>query len=417
MVLSGGALAATLELEAEKAWGGNDTYAYSVYATNVDGDAGNVIEILTVGKNITDIGRSYAELAIWQYDSSGDTFTLHTIHKWDQGEGGTSANSVYAADVDDDNIVEIVTAGYTTINGDTHNDLAIWSWSPIHHSFSLETELTASVNIKYNSVYAAELDSSRYLEIIVGGAHIPPEKSHLAIFQWDGTSLTTEDVWEPTSGTSAFNGVYARDVGGTGSAVEIMATGYQYEYSTMKAQLALFHLSQGSIELKATEVWIKPTYYSAESLSVYAEDVDSDSDIEIITCGNQKSGAQGYGDLELWEYDGYDVDLDGEELWTSPQGGYMRCESVHAKEVNNPQDPIEITTAGYNVSGPWAELNVWKRIPTGFNNVKTYWKEGQAFAVYVDDVDGDSTVEILVAGHTGKGAISWAHLLSYYYKP
>ena len=44
--------------------------------------------------------------------------------------------------------------------------------------------------------------------------------------------------------------------------------------------------------------------------------------------------------------------------------------------------------------------------------------DSHAFSVYADDVDGDNTVEILVAGHTDAQIPNrWAELRSYYYEP
>lgn len=419
MVLSGGVLAATLELETSKQWGGNETYAYSVYAADLNGD--NTIEIITAGKNITSLGRSYAEIAIWNYDIVGQDITLDTIHKWDQGEGGTSANSVYAADVDNDTHVEIVSVGYTTINGDIHQDIAIWTWSPILHALSLETQVTSLENIEHNSVYATELDDDDYLEIIVGGVNSAPERSHLAIFQWNETSLSLEDWWEPVGGQSGFNGVYAVDADDSGD-VEILATGYEYVSIYSNAYLAVFHLDNGSISLAGAAQRIPFGFDEAEFLSVHAGNLDNDDDIEIITCGNAEktfTGTSGY--LAIFDWNGSAVGDEDHKEWppsmANPDG--TRCESVHTKDVDDDSSDIEIITAGRKGYDD-GELKVWWWNWSGhtFTELQTDWDDSHAFSVYADDVDSDATVEILVAGHTdAQIPYRWAELRSYYWEP
>lgn len=418
MVLSGGVLAATLELETSKQWGGNVTFAYSVHAADLDGN--NDIEIVTAGKNITSLGRSYAEIAIWSYDGVGNSITLDTTHKWDQGEGGTSANSVFAADVDDDANVEIVTVGYTTINGDVHNDIAIWSWSPIHHSVSLEAEVTASVNIEYNSVYAVDLDNDDYLEIIVGGVHLTsPEKSILEIFEWDETSLSLEDSWEPLGGQSGFYGVYAVDADDSGD-VDILAAGYEHVLGFSNAYLAVFHLDSGAISLAGAEHELMSGSDRMEFLSVHAGNLDNDDDIEITICGyaERDTGADTSGYLAIWDWDGTDVGSEDDVLWPSvlANADGTRCESVYVEDVDDDSSDNEILTVGLDGDDD-GELKVWWWDGSSFTELQNDWDDSHAFSVYADDVDSDNTVEILVAGHTdAQIPYSWAELRSYYWE-
>lgn len=413
-----------LHLEADMIWGENVTYAYSVIVTDIDGDG--IDEIITGGSSISE-GRQYAEIAISQYIAGN--LAIHTQHMWEHGEGGTSVESAYVADVDEDGTNEIISAGYTTVGGDVHCDLAIWVWNPPQHALALEMEIYEFRFTRYNSVYVADLDGLHLLEIIVAGEDTAPQKALLAILNWDNNQVDFRDqfTWPDADLDAAAYGVYAEDVVGDGTLpIEIVVAGYQQHPVTLykQAQLAIFQFDGVQIIPRLFYEWLPGMpgdFDEAEALSIYADDVGDGVDVEIVTCGYARPVICGTsGDLELFRWDGNSLTMPGDYQWPPPgQNDRTKCQGVYVEEIDG-APPRNILTTGskHPPVGLEGELIMWTRHGgNNFDQEIARWAGGDHYAVYAKDIDIDPAIEILSAGHYRQHhpERSWAELRIYYW--
>jgi len=149
---------ANLDLEKSQEWKGlGNTVVYGTYAKDVDGD--NTVEILTVGSTYDGIPTvTKAQLRIWNWSDSTDTLTLEYNYEYVMGTNSTNSvfRGVYAATLDNDSDVEIVTVGYyTDWRGYYHDHLAIWRWDGT--TLTLDREASQVIDSKMRSVFVAEI--------------------------------------------------------------------------------------------------------------------------------------------------------------------------------------------------------------------------------------------------------------------
>ena len=408
-----------LHLEADMIWGENVTYAYSVIVTDIDGNG--IDEIITGGRTISE-GRQYAEITISQYIAGN--LAIHTQHTWDHGEGGTSVESVYVADVDDNGINEIISVGYTTVLGDLHSDLAIWVWNIPQQALALEVEINQWIFTQYNSVYVTQLDDTHLPEIIVAGETISPQRSLLQILNWDGNQVDFRDeyIW-PDEEAAAYS-VYAEDVVGDGTLpIEIVTAGYAQDPQTLnnQAQLGIFQFDGFDIIPRVYREWIPVGFGEAEALSIYADNVGDGLEVEVIVCGWARSLFTGSnsGDLQLFHWDGNSlINPDGHQWPDAGQSDGTECRGVYVEEIDG-TPPRDILTTGKRsapLGGTEGELRMWEWLSPGFSQDIARWADGDHYAVYAKDIDIDPAIEILSAGHYHPPPVlAWAELRIYYW--
>ncbi len=376
-----------------------DTFVYAIFAEDVDGD--DTVEILTGGKAYTGI-RTEAQLRIWSW--SGSVLTLEKTHVWNLGGIETAVLSIYAGDVDNDDTVEIVTAGYGYVNNAFSCNLVIWNWNEGYSQLTKEAELSQSVPSIFNSVYVEQLDGSGLPEIILAGVDLgSPDEATLEVWTFDGRTLDFNDreSWSNGDYDANATAVYARDVDSDVD-IDIMTAGY-FDTAIMgrHAELRVWHYSDSQLYQEDDHYWTGEG--QAEALSVYAEDIDSDSTTEIITCGNTIDPIDGtMGFLKTFTHDGSDISEDRYEPWQD--GTHTECRSVYAKQVNA-AGHIDIITVGMaTISGTDnGQITVWNPSVSGFDEQDTdvTWyttDDTAANAVFAMDVDPDDDVEMLTGG-------------------
>ncbi len=386
----------SLFLECKQEWNVGESASievWSVFAADVDNDT--VVEILTCAQ-VNESG----ELRICSYN--GSAITLEHVELW-LGEENVSTRlwSVFAADIDGDGVVEIITGGEAW-NGQSgvyyNGQLRIWNWNGSVLTLEHGEEWHTGDNTHVYSVFAYDVDDDGEVEIMTGGDAYDAGNNYICelnVWNWNGTELTLEasEGWRTGFGEAVWS-VYAVDVDGD-EIVEIVTAGQD----NFVAQLRIWNWNGTMLTLEHSEEW---TYtWVARVLSVFASDLDGDGDVEIVTGGEAHaqfgSTWVGNGQLRVWNWNGSAITLEDSIIWPL-NGTYAYVWSIWPGDVDR-DGSAEILTAGSGGSG--AQLRVWS-----FNGSSLTLDANQesaddwADAVFAFDVDGDGTTEILTAGYT-----------------
>ena len=212
-----------------------------LYAADLDAD--NVAEIITAGSTRNETGNSASSLRIWQMKNGQLSLKAQS--------DGTSVNSIFVSDADNDGIPEILTVGRARTDNLTISQLCLWNFEDnaltIDKSLSLE-----AANVKSaNSVFASDLDNDGVQEIVIGGYsdNLNNSKGQISIWQWSGQTfmLKANQTWQlgagtaktiagGTQGNTAVNNVKAADLDGDGYK-EIVTSGFAYDGEKVNAQV------------------------------------------------------------------------------------------------------------------------------------------------------------------------------------
>jgi hypothetical protein len=252
-------------------------------------------EIITVGC----IPFAYGQLRVWNITDG--TLNLENTTEW--RKNGTAAFSLSVADIDDDETLEMITGGY--IEGGEVPQLRVWNRS--YNLLNLENETIWVTNGTgdcgfITSVYVADIDADQELEIITGSSRYDTKCiAQLRIWNKTGEVLTLEYGIEWSGDNSIFlRALHVADVDGDGK-VEII-TGSIQKDSPDKVQLRVWNVSDGTINMEGNIQWstIGNTYIE----SVFVAEIDGDGTSEIITGGSywdvtSTSNAQ----LRIWHFD------------------------------------------------------------------------------------------------------------------
>lgn len=226
-------------------------------------------------------------------------FNLEAEQNWDTyGVGGTciyGAHNIFVGDVDCDGVMEILTGGfaYNTENGSrtaSQAPLKIWNWN------GQNVTLKASSNWLGNilCLYAADIDGDKTVEIITAGSYRNQtgnySSSCLRIWHLTNQELSLKAHYEGI----AVSSIYVCDVDEDGAA-EILTVGRLRKDTVTTGQLCLWHFKDntlslaGKLDLDIADV--------TNANSVYASDLDSDGKVEIMVGGYSGYSTTARGNL------------------------------------------------------------------------------------------------------------------------
>jgi len=163
---------ATLKDEVSTSWYTiYDTIVYSVFVDDVDADGAR--EIITGGR-AHDGFRDHGQLRVYTW--SGAELTLEDSEDWyldGLGTGLNSVESVFVNDVDTDGTKEIITGGRAYV-GRINGQLRVWSF--VEAALTLEeSQVWVSPSDAYvYSVFANDVDDDGLQEILTGGSAYNP---------------------------------------------------------------------------------------------------------------------------------------------------------------------------------------------------------------------------------------------------
>ncbi len=404
---------ANLDLEKSQEWKGiGDTVVYGTYAKDVDGD--NTTEILTVGSTYDgNPAATKAQLRIWNWNDNTDTLTLEKDYEYVMGTNSTNSvfRGVYAAVLDYDSDVEIVTVGYyVDWQGYYHDHTAIWRWDGT--TLTLDREASQTIDSKMRSVFVAEINGDNYPEIAtvgergVGTALV----GKLYVFNWDGSSLTLMDSeeWGATVGGGQdiqVRSVFIEDVSWT-STKEVITAGYYYDTSQTYGEVRVYNYTVTGGVASLSFVAVRLYQYSSsttEFYSVFAGELKSGNGNKMAACGWWNDRGTHKGIVDVIKYDASSrnlVDVD-DDFWYN--GTATECHAIYAANVTGNSD-LEIFAGGF---GTFSGTQNGQIVTFNFDGsalVRKGWNnwyvigDTQVHAVYAKNVDGDSDVEVISGG-------------------
>jgi len=414
-------------LEAEQNWdtygvGGTCIYGtHNIFVGNVDSD--DAIEILTGGFAYNTINgsrtASEAPLKIWNWN--GQDVTLKASASWIG-----NILCLYAADVDNDKHVEIITAGsYRNETGNyTSSCLRIWSLNNEELSLKAHNEGTS-----VSSIFVNDIDKDGIPEIVTVGRLRKSSFNTGQLCLWhfkDNTlSLAGKLELDEANVTNA-NSVYASDLDNNGN-TEIIVGGYSDNLNNSKGQLTLWRWNGHEFSLKANEEWQLIPKIHAETIAgavqgntivnnVKAADMDGDSFKEIVAGGFAFDGEKVNAQLKIWHWDENALTKLTSHEWATDY--LTEVKSISLDDVDN-DGKTEVVTSGITAAEDSfknsealhdrGQLRVW-----GFNGTSlileqsaewTFDEGACAWNVGNGDVDKDGVLEIITVGCTALGSL------------
>ena len=286
--------------------------AVSTYATDVDGDGD--MDVLGAARNADDI--------TWWENITGDgtIWAEHTI------DGAFDcAESVFAADVDGDGDMDVLGAAYYD------DDITWWENTTGNGTIWIEHTVDGFFDGAF-SVYAADVDGDGDIDVL--GASYDAN-----IIAWWENIMGDGTIWAKYTVDGGFVGAssaYAEDVDGDGD-IDLLGTAWNTDDVTWWENTT----GDGSI-------WNEYTVDGSFSFasSVYAADVDGDSDIDVL------GAASAAHEITWWE----NTAVDG-TAWTkhAVDGAFEGARSVYAADVDGDGDIDVLGAALFDDDIAWWE--------------------------------------------------------------
>ena len=335
--------------------------AYSVYATDIDGDGDMDI-----------LGASDWDNEITWWENNGtQSFTKHTI------DGAYSwATDVYAADMDGDGDIDVLGAAFLA------HDITWWE-NDGSQSFTKHT-----IDGNFNgarSVYATDMDGDGDIDVLGAAYH----DDDITWWENDGSqNFTKHTIAGNFDGSIS---VYATDMDGDGDIDVLGAANDANDIAWWENDGA-----QGF-----TKYTIDGSFNSA--ISVYATDMDGDGDIDIL------GAAYTANDIVWWENNG--VDSIGDKKFTNKHtiiGNYTWVTDVYAEDMDGDGDIDVLGTSRWDNNITWWEND-------GSQSFTKHTIDGNyngAKSVYAEDMDGDGDIDVLGAAYSADEITWWENDLT-----
>ena len=334
-------------LKASTSWNGT---IYCLYAADVDQDG--KVDLLCGGSFRNETGHSTSSMRVLNLRDGLLELKAHYE--------GIRVNSIFVSDVDRDGINDLLTVGRSVSNS---SQLSIWHLEgnklALVNSLPLEEANITSAN----TVYASDLENDGTVEIMVGGYadSLSNSKGLVSLWRWNGQELKLETVktWQLAEGsattiaggvqgnTVVYN-VKAADLDKDGKK-EMVTAGSTYDGVNVNGEIKVWRWDGSDLIELASQEWA--TDYMTEAKSIALNDVNGDGKVEIIESGiaaaegsfNNPEGIHDRGELRVFSYNGTSLVLEESNVWTFDEG---ECAwNVGTGDVDN-DGMAEIITVG-----------------------------------------------------------------------
>ena len=395
----------------------NTNHARSVHAADVDGDGD--IDVLSA---------SSLDNKIAWYENDGaspPSFTPHTITT-----SAADAKSVYTADLDKDGDMDVLSA--------SRNDNKIaWYENDGASPPSFTSHIITTGASGTETVYAADIDSDGDVDILSGSRYV----DRVDWYENDGNAPPTFAAHTITTSADSVWHVIAADVDGDGDMDVLSASEYDnkvawYE-NTMAHCSASFRFghtvttnaagnktvhaadvdSDGDIDVLSASspndnvdekiawyentpgdgsAWAGRIIYAANQndSSVYTADLDNDGDLDVLSTSIDDNRVSWY------ENDGASPPSFTPYVITTTHNAY----SVHAADIDDDGD-LDVLSASYsNDTVAWYEND--GASPPSFTSHIIATDADSVRHVYSADVDGDGDIDVLSASQADD-KIAW----------
>ncbi|MEJ2241436.1 MAG: hypothetical protein P8Y18_04765, partial [Candidatus Bathyarchaeota archaeon] len=345
-----------------------------------------------------------------------DVLVLEWEQHWDTyGIGGTccyGTQNFYVGDIDGDQIEELITGGFSyRMENDTRISyeapLRVWNWNGSY----LQCECSQSWKGSIRTLYAFDLDKDGFTEIITGGISFENSKQipQINIWTYDGVNILQKGSFE---GISA-NSIFVIELNKHEKPL-LLTAGRIFQDNKTYAQLSVFQWNENGLSLLDSQKWC--SLNEADAYSVFAYDLNSDGEIEIITGGYDNDLINSCGQLRIWSLNNNNLVLENNTEWQMipdvygvtisglPMGN-TAINDVKVEDVDSDGVP-EIITGGWTYDGQVfnGQLRIWN-----FNGEDIVLENSQEWisediteikSISIDDVDNDNEIEIVTSGLT-----------------
>ena len=354
-------------LKAHANWIGN---IICLYAADFDDDG--KVEIATAGSCWNETGNYTSScLRIWVLENQELKLKAHSE--------GVSVSSIFAGDVDKDGKSEVITVGRLRKNSLNTGQLCLWHFKDEGLSLAGKFDLDAANVTNANSVFAGDLDNEGIVEIVVGGYsnYLNNSMGQLSLWQWNGKEflLKASENWQlvpdvcartiagAIQGNTIVNNVKAADLDGN-KLSEVISGGFAFDGDVVKAQLGVWRWDGQALTRLESQEWA--TDYLTEVKSISVNDVDNDGKKEIVTSGitaaedsfKNSEALHDRGQLRVWGFDGTALVLEQSAEWTFDDGACAW--NVGNGDVDK-DGVLEIITVGCTALGTLCDpdMRIW----------------------------------------------------------
>jgi hypothetical protein len=334
--------------------------AVSVYAADLDGDGD--MDVLSASWKDDKIG--------WYENTDGQgTFsTLKTITTQVNG-----AQSVYAADLDGDGDMDVLSASYSD------DKIAWYENMDGQGTFSTQKTITTQAIWAF-SVYAADIDGDGDIDVL-SASYTDDKIAWYENTDGQGTFSTQKTITTQADGAKF---VYAADIDGDGD-MDVLSA------SQNDDKIAWYENTDGQGTF-STQNTITTQADSAKS--VYAADLDGDGDMDVLSASWNDNKIAWYENT-----DGQGTFSTQKTITTQADG----AQSVYAADLDADGD-MDVLSASYS-----DDKIAWYENIDGqgtFSTQKIITQADGAQSVYAADLDGDGSLDVLSAS-VSDDKIAW----------
>ena len=335
--------------------------AYGVFAADMDGDGD--MDILSA---------SNADNTIAWYENNGDANPTWTAN--DIATDAAGANSVFAADMDGDGDMDIVSssANDNTIAWYENDGNANPTWAA--------ADIATSAN-SARSVFVADMDGDGDMDIVSASYN----DNTIAWYENNGNANPTWTATDIATSAAGALSVYAADMDGDGD-MDIVS-------ASMLDNTIAWYENNGD----ANPTWAAADIATdaAGASGVYAADMDGDGDMDIVSAD--------FSDNTIaW----YENNGDANPTWTAADisTSAAGARDVHVADMDGDGD-MDIVSADFGDNTiAWYENNGDANPTWTAADIST--SAAGARDVHVADMDGDGDMDI-VSADSGDNTIAW----------
>ena len=240
--------------------------------------------------------------------AQSDGIILKAQQPWESfGVGSTcisGSSNLFVADIDGDGSTEIITGGsmYTIVNGSRgvgQAPLMIWNWNGENITLELSYKWPGSIR----AIYAADLNGDGQVELITAGTfrNDTGSFSTVRVWHWDNKDLILMGSYDGLTVSALFVNDLDKD-----GISELLSVGRLVKDNKTTAQLTLWHFNDNlgiveSLDLDSANV--------TNANSLYAGDFDDNGQVEIAIGGYSDNLNNSKGQVTVWNWAGNNFSL------------------------------------------------------------------------------------------------------------
>jgi len=328
--------------------------AWSIYAADLDGDGD--VDVLSASRDDDKIA--------W-YENNGASSPIFTSHVITNT--ADNACSVYAADVDGDGDMDVLSASY-------NDDKITWYENVGGSPSAFISHVIATDAISPEPVHAADLDGDGDLDVLSASS----SDDRITWYENDGNSFPAFTGHVITSTADNVASVYAADLDGDGD-LDVLSASY------FDDKIAWYENDGCSPPAFTSHVIAAD---AGGAVSVHAADVDGDGDLDVLS-------ASYLDDRITWyENDGASFPIFTSHVITTNADS---ARSVYAADVDGDGDLDVLSASADDDKIAWYESD--GSSPPTFTSHVIATTADHARSVYAADVDGDGDLDILSASY------------------